>query len=199
MKLHTKRRDGADGAALGSAIDFGPANHEKAYRAHPDPSLDIAAINVSEIFAKVDGLYHRHLDRTIWMDFSDERLIPMREVMFVGYPLGLYDQKNNLPVARAGRIASHPRADFDGKLEYIVDAQVFPGSSGSPVFVALDGKYRFAGIVGRSHFQEQTLGTMDVALVQTYRQFVGLGVVYKPAAVTELLQSMAAEFRVSAT
>jgi hypothetical protein len=111
----------------------------------------------------------------------------------------LYDQKNNLPIARAGKIASHPRADFDGKPEYIIDGQVYPGSSGSPVLVALDGRYLFAGIVGKSHYHEQQLGTVDVALAQTYRQFVGLGVVYKPAAIGELLQSMAQEHAVNAT
>mgnify|MGYP003291781313 CR=1 FL=1 len=46
-----------------------------------------------------------------------------------------YDKKNNLPLVRTGTIASHPRKDFNGLPQFVIDAQVFPGSSGSPVFI----------------------------------------------------------------
>jgi hypothetical protein len=194
LRLHRRRADGADGAELGTTISLGPAIYTDVYRAHPNPDVDIALINVSGVFAGIEGLYHRNIGRSMWADFADDRLIPALEIIFVGYPFGLYDQKNNLPILRAGRIASHPRADFDGKPEYIIDAQVFPGSSGSPVFVALGGEFKFAGVVGKTHFQDEQLGTVPAALAQTYRQYVGLGVVYKPEAVTDLLKSMAREF-----
>jgi hypothetical protein len=52
----------------------------------------------------------------------------------VGYPNGLWDETNNLPIARAGITATHPAIDYNGKPEFMIDAACFAGSSGSPVF-----------------------------------------------------------------
>lgn len=42
-----------------------------------------------------------------------------------------------MPLFRQGIIASHPRYDFNGESVFIIDAQVFPRSSGSPVHIDL--------------------------------------------------------------
>ncbi len=52
----------------------------------------------------------------------------------VGYPRGLWDQHNNMPIARLGTTATHPLALYQGKREFLVDVAAFQGSSGSPVF-----------------------------------------------------------------
>ena len=69
------------------------------------------------------------------------------DVIFVGYPTGYYDVANNLPLLRRGVIASVPNVDFNGKGEIVIDAQIFPGSSGSPVFVAQGNRYLLLGVV----------------------------------------------------
>lgn len=60
---------------------------------------------------------------------------PIQEILMVGYPIGLSDEVNNLPILRKGITASHIGADFQGKNEFLIDAACFPGSSGSPVFI----------------------------------------------------------------
>ncbi len=65
-------------------------------------------------------------------DFDD--IDVARSVLFVGYPDGMFDQKHFTPIVRQGTIATPPELDFDDKPVFLIDASVFPGSSGSPVF-----------------------------------------------------------------
>lgn len=52
----------------------------------------------------------------------------------VGFPNGLMDTENNLPVVRRGTLATHYKADYLGKPNFVVDIASFGGSSGSPIF-----------------------------------------------------------------
>ncbi len=58
----------------------------------------------------------------------------MRETT-VGYPNGLWDRKNNLPIARRGITASPVAVDWNGRNEFLIDCAVYPGSSGSPIYL----------------------------------------------------------------
>ena len=64
-----------------------------------------------------------------------QQIDALEDVIFVGYPELAYDQRNNLPVFRRGITATFPWIDYKGKPEFLIDASVFPGSSGSPVFI----------------------------------------------------------------
>lgn len=59
----------------------------------------------------------------------------------IGYPNGIWDAKNNLPIIRKGVTATHPAINFNGKSEFLTDIASFPGSSGSPVFLLNVGGY----------------------------------------------------------
>jgi hypothetical protein len=59
----------------------------------------------------------------------------------IGYPNGLWDKKNNLPIVRRGITATPPYIDFDGRPDFIIDCACFPGSSGSPVILFNQGGY----------------------------------------------------------
>ena len=75
----------------------------------------------------------------------DKSLIPSAEeiddmlgletVTMVGYPNGLWDHVNNLPIFRRGVLATDYKRDWNGKKEFLIDAACFPGSSGSPVML----------------------------------------------------------------
>lgn len=60
----------------------------------------------------------------------------------VGYPNGLWDRINNLPVFRRGVLATNYKRDWNGKKEFLIDAACFPGSSGSPVLLFNIGGYQ---------------------------------------------------------
>ena len=60
----------------------------------------------------------------------------------VGYPNGIWDKSNNLPIIRRGITATHPLLAYEGRKKFMIDAACFPGSSGSPVFIYEDGMFR---------------------------------------------------------
>lgn len=60
-------------------------------------------------------------------------------ITFIGYPNGIWDSTNLLPVARRGTTASPIEVDFEGSPRFLIDASVFGGSSGSPVFILNQG------------------------------------------------------------
>jgi len=59
----------------------------------------------------------------------------IEDVLMIGYPNGIWDSINNIPVIRKGIIATPSGIDYNGKKEFLIDMTVLPGSSGSPVIV----------------------------------------------------------------
>jgi len=70
-----------------------------------------------------------------------ESLTAVENVLMYGYPIGLYDERNVLPLIRSGVTASHPAIDFNGEKIGVVDMACFPGSSGSPILIVNEGSY----------------------------------------------------------
>jgi len=71
----------------------------------------------------------------------------MEEVTMIGYPNGIWDEANNLPIVRRGITATPYRYDYRGEKEFLVDMACYPGSSGSPVFLYNEGTYLENGAV----------------------------------------------------
>lgn len=72
-------------------------------------------------------------------EFSE--LSAFEEIIMIGYPNGIWDFVNNMPIIRKGITATHPNLDYNGKREFMIDAACFPGSSGSPVYSYSFGPY----------------------------------------------------------
>lgn len=107
---------------------------------NPDPEVDIAAIPLADTWREIEhrgekpfGIF---LDETIIPDSRGlEELDSVEEIVFVGYPRGIYDHVNHLPIVRRGYTATPVQIDYCGQRTFLIDASVFPGSSGSPVFI----------------------------------------------------------------
>ncbi len=80
-------------------------------------------------------------EELIWNGSKLVALSAIEDVIMVGYPTGLWDEKNNLPLFRKGITSSHPAIDFNSKNMGAVDMACFPGSSGSPIFIMNEGGY----------------------------------------------------------
>jgi hypothetical protein len=110
---------------------------------HPNPKIDLCALPVGPLMNKEKGFF-RSLDPSIVPSEAQlEELSAVEEILMVGYPNGLWDEANNLPLIRRGISASHPAIDFvvDGVPTMVIDAACFPGSSGSPVILHNVGTY----------------------------------------------------------
>jgi len=119
---------------------------EKFIILHPEESVDLCAILIGTVLNNATTVgkkaYLKWLDSSFiptteeWASFS-----ALEDITMIGYPNGIWDGVNNLPVARKGITATHPKIDYDGKSEFLIDTAVFPGSSGSPVYLFNQGSY----------------------------------------------------------
>ena len=112
---------------------------------HPDPLVDLCCAPVKLIIDEnhlEENLFYRYLQlEYIATESILNNLFAIEEVIMVGYPRGISDEYNHKPIVRRGITASHPKKDFQGKKETLLDITVFPGSSGSPVFICNHGVY----------------------------------------------------------
>lgn len=113
---------------------------------HPTATIDLVAFPIDPILnsASKDGRAYHFVPlgkEALASNDLLESLPPMEEIVMIGYPNGLWDQLHNLPIIRKGITATHPKLKLNGKPEFLIDAACFPGSSGSPVFLANIGSY----------------------------------------------------------
>lgn len=71
---------------------------------------------------------------------------PFADVVVIGYPLGFYDETNNLPVYRKASIASQYGVNFNNKPYFLIDVNLHPGTSGSPVVSTHHSLFKEKGI-----------------------------------------------------
>lgn len=107
---------------------------------HPDPDVDLCAMPIAPLLheaqAKGRSFFYVQIDKTLLLSKEEwDGLSALEDVLMVGYPIGLWDAVNNMPILRRGVTATHPNIDYNGKKEFLIDAACFPGSSGSPVLL----------------------------------------------------------------
>ncbi|PYD49619.1 serine protease [Komagataeibacter saccharivorans] len=113
---------------------------------HPNPNIDLAVIPIGEILDSAENngknYFYVPISENLIppQDFLSS-LSPIEDIIMIGYPNGLWDAFHNLPIVRRGITASHPKLNLNGNPEFLIDAACFPGSSGSPVFLANRGAF----------------------------------------------------------
>jgi len=163
------------------------------WKPHPDDSIDLCAMPVSPIIkqASEKGLkpFFTHLDSSFLPKDSEiEDLKSLEEVTMVGYPSGLWDRVNNLPIFRRGILATSYARDWNGKKEFLIDAACFPGSSGSPVMLVNLGSYRVGTTINIGS-RVKLLGVLYAGPQYTVTgevSVVDIPVVQKPISVTAI-------------
>lgn len=133
----------------------------------------------------------------MFSDFSEDDLLPGADVWFIGYPENRFDTSHNLPILRRGHMASIPKVDFNDKKQFVIDAQVFPGSSGSPVFTVLGEKFKLLGVVTETMVRNEQLQSVPIGVALGVQQILGLGIVIKATVVKELIDHVTKEIKVS--
>lgn len=124
-------------------VEFG--DFEKRWIPHPDPNIDLCVMPLAPVLQECE----RRKEPFFWAPF-DESMIPneaeieeyvgMDPIVMVGYPTGLSDEKNNLPIFRRGAVSGIYKNDWNRRPEFLIDAACFPGSSGSPILI-VDPKF----------------------------------------------------------
>jgi len=113
---------------------------------HPAKDVDLCAMPIAPLLHAAEdqgkSFFYRSFGRDLIatsQTMSD--LSALEEIVMVGYPMGIWDSSNNMPIFRKGITASRPDLDYEGRKEFMIDAACFPGSSGSPVLLFNIGGY----------------------------------------------------------
>lgn len=187
FNFHVK--DANDSAPLlTKTVTLSSDNFKNNYLPHPDDKIDLACVNVSKITTPEFNIFFKCIDESFILECSDLEIMPGDEAWFVGYPQGRFDEVHNLPILRRGYIASPPSIDFNGNKEFLVDANVFPGSSGSPVFTSFKGRFRLIGVISQVMIKDSRIQKVNSVISEFgVKQEIGLGIVIKSECIIDLI------------
>src|ERR1700690_4103344 len=178
---------------------------------HPDVGVDIAVVQVTadlirehaDILVKVSETRKGvTTDLLISQDELKSASIGIgTQIYLLGYPDGIYDPRNVTPILRIGIIATDPRENFgfnsDLRQKYdlpseipgfLIDANVFPGSSGSMVIrrTNIVPGYSPGGKASVAYILGIVSGSIPIDDLGE-KQRMGLGVVYSASAIRDLI------------
>jgi len=187
---------------LGQTLTCQVTRKKYAVFSSQDTRIDLACINITSIISQLGSrIYYKFLDKRVFATFEEPELDVGQRVVFIGYPENRYDQCHNLPVLRSGVTASHPRLNYNGEEQFLIDAQVFPGSSGSPVFFNMKEAqynrgqiilgsglpYLFVGVVSATMIRNNIVSPLPTSLKGISQEIIGLGLVFKATVLNRLV------------
>jgi len=119
---------------------------EQLWLRHPNRAVDLCVMPLAPLLRKAQKKNKQFFFRTLNEDLLPNQqllaeLTALEEILMIGYPVGIWDSVNNMPVFRRGITATHPNFDYEGREEFLIDVACFPGSSGSPVLLYNLGSY----------------------------------------------------------
>ncbi len=211
LTFHQKKDDRPH---LGHGFRVDIQDWPQAWFGHTSTDIDIAVLPFIPLEAHIKQtsnveLFYRCVDSSM-LPNQDQLLQfdAIESVTFIGYPNGIWDKTNLLPVARRGTTASPIAVDFEGSPRFVIDASVFGGSSGSPVFVFNQGMFTdkrgntsvgsrllFVGVVAAVFFRTELNQIVAVPVptqsqpMAQQREMIDLGIVFKARTVVETVEA----------
>lgn len=180
---------------------------------HPTPEVDVAAVNIGKQIFK-SNIFHRAVGpANSLLNQPPERGLresTLESIMFVGYPNGIYDTHNIMPIARFGQMATLLDFNYMGRPQFLVDAAVFGGSSGSPVFVqrkfqrstatgiSIGEEPYFVGVLAAVHQKTDYGPIVPVNFAAQINKEIGLGLVFKESTVNDVLNIALSDYKTKA-
>jgi hypothetical protein len=124
------------------------------------------------------------------------------DVIVAGYPHGYYDDVNLFPIVKSGIVASRWGANFRGMPCFLIDAKLFPGSSGSivvskpidiivrdgQVLSAPDKQFAFLGVFSAEPFMEGRVIDAETIII-TEKVSFNVGIVWYAGLIEEIIES----------
>ncbi len=162
-------------------------NFESLWIKHPEAGVDLAVFPIAPLYHQAEAKGVKFFAPPIGEDLLSTPakladLSGLENITMIGYPNGIWDEKNNMPIVRRGITATNPKNDYNGLPIFVIDCACFPGSSGSPVLIFDQGGYLDAkgnlnlggdrlillGVLfaGPQHVAEGEIQTIEVPLAQ---------------------------------
>lgn len=150
-KLRFSLKDSIGNPLRGEYYDLVLNNFESLWIPHPDKTVDLCVLPIANVHREIQKL-HKDLNYTMLRpcdiptpDELQRNFSCVEDIVVVGYPDGIWDPINNIPIVRKGITATPLQVDFEGKSRFLIDAAIFGGSSGSPAYVFNQGSYSMPG------------------------------------------------------
>jgi hypothetical protein len=178
---------------------------------HPNPGVDVSLVPFSNVLSQLPKApFFKSIPESVALTprLAEETVDALEEVIFVGYPNNIFDSTNFTPVARSGMTATPIAIDFDGLPMFLIDASVFPGSSGSPVFlfdksgsfmtkqggVQIGGRFIFLGVLSAvvTRTVEGTVVQLPTRSATQFAEPIDLGIVFKASVLTDIVDPLLA-------
>ncbi len=197
---------------IGQKFEIVVQDFEKNWISHPSHNIDIVVMPLVPLLNWIENQGQKVYFRAIPLSLipskeQEESLTALEEIIFIGYPNGIYDTTNLLPIIRKGITATPISIDYEGKPLLLIDASVFRGSSGSPVLIydqgsyvipqglALGSRILFVGVLTQVMIREEKgmiefveIPTNQVPVVKT-EQMLNLGLVIKARTIIETIEA----------
>jgi hypothetical protein len=177
---------------------------------HPDANVDVAAIPLGPVLhhftAQGIAPFFRAVTPQLGLTQAVlDELDAIEDVVFVGYPANLYDTANLTPILRRGSTATPVALDYQGQPAFLIDASVFPGSSGSPVFVLNRGSFStrtgglmagtrvvFLGVLAAVHTRSvrAEVVPLPTRMGLAFADPLNLGIVFKASAIDSVADQL---------
>ena len=185
-------------------IDF-----NKFVKLHINENIDVALIDIESFVKKYykDENSIKRFNTITNLDvarYARPKIETTDDVIILGYPKGFYDYANLFPIIKQGIIASYWGLKFNGQPYFLIDAKLFPGSSGSLVMTKPKNiiepveegihystikKYYFLGIYSGEPFKldEEVIDLGDI--VARRKDTFDVGIVWYYYLVDEIINS----------
>jgi len=182
---------------------------------HHEKEIDIAIIDASDVFSqiikeKLKVKIKPILKDDLLLDMAKiSSLMPIEDIVVIGYPNGLFDPKNFTPFFRKGITATPFYNDYNGLPIFFIDATAVPGSSGSLVAIynvsgyaskkgfVIGNRFLVLGILAKTLTEREDLviakkkkGHVETQTIIKIRDaYIDLGVVFKPKTIIETVEN----------
>ncbi|MBA4744538.1 MAG: trypsin-like peptidase domain-containing protein [Muricauda sp.] len=199
---------------LGNSFRLEFNDFEKLWKGHADPNVDVTVTPLIPLLDEIKkrynvDIYFNHISsENIPTDSQIKEIDAIEDITFVGYPNGIWDRKNYTPILRRGTTATHYAVDFENEKKFLIDASVFGGSSGSPVFLYNSGSFTnkgggliagsrlyFLGVVAAVFFRNSVNEIISIPIptsnknISVSQEMIDLGIVFKANTVTETIEA----------
>ena len=218
IRVNVRTDDGIEISEISVPVVGENRKYLPSVRLHPKDDFDIAAINITK-HVNEQGIEAKWIPLSLFVTKSklnEENITVGDEIFLLGYPDAIYDPRNVSPIVRQGIIATEPIQGyaFNERLRkkyglpeqidgFLIDANVFPGSSGSLVilkpqpiiFEPRKGTVLGSGAKKTAYVLGIVSGSIPITEFYQYRgeklllvQRMGLGIVYFAESIKETIE-----------